>query len=117
MLTIASVAALIGFRYSRNTFGSAVGRPSCGSRACRWMTEAPASTAAMESLTTSSTVNGRCGDMVGVWLEPVTAHVMMTLRVADMTGPSLASFAYCERSSHIEKFRHEDPRCQPLALK
>jgi hypothetical protein len=25
-------------------------------------------------------VKGRCGDMVGVCPEPVTAHVMMTLR-------------------------------------
>jgi len=27
----------------------------------------------------SSGVIGRCGDMVGVWIEPVTAQVMMTL--------------------------------------
>jgi hypothetical protein len=25
-------------------------------------------------------VTGRCGDMEGVWIEPVTAQVMMTLR-------------------------------------
>jgi hypothetical protein len=24
-------------------------------------------------------VRGRYGDMLGVWIEPVTAHVMMTL--------------------------------------
>jgi len=23
---------------------------------------------------------GRCGDMLGVWMEPVTAQLMMTLR-------------------------------------
>jgi hypothetical protein len=27
-------------------------------------------------------VTGRCGDMLGVWIEPVTAHVMMTLPCA-----------------------------------
>ena len=29
-----------------------------------------------------SAVTGRCGDMVGVWMAPVTAHVMMTLDAA-----------------------------------
>jgi hypothetical protein len=28
----------------------------------------------------SSAVTGRCGDIDGVWIEPVTAQVMMTLR-------------------------------------
>ena len=79
MLTTASVFALMGLRYSENTAGSGVGRPSRGSRACRWMTAAPASTAATDSATTSSTVNGRCGDIVGVCADPVTAQVMMTL--------------------------------------
>jgi hypothetical protein len=30
----------------------------------------------------SSAVIGRCGDMLGVWIEPVTAQVMTTLRLA-----------------------------------
>ena len=33
-------------------------------------------------LATCSGVIGKCGDMVGVWIDPVTAHVMMTLREA-----------------------------------
>jgi hypothetical protein len=34
-------------------------------------------------------VIGRCGDMVGVWIEPVTAQVMMTLRLGlDAMGVS-----------------------------
>ena len=56
MLITASLSALIAFRYCRNTAGSAVGLPSLGSLACRWMTAAPASTAATDCATTSSTV-------------------------------------------------------------
>ena len=56
MLTTASVSALIALRYSRKTAGSAVGLPSFGSRACRWMTAAPAWAAATDCATTSSTV-------------------------------------------------------------
>src|SRR5215467_1267820 len=82
MLVTTSVSDLIALRYSRKTAGSAVGLPSFGSRACRWMTAAPASAAATDCATTSSTVYGRCGDIVGVWPAPVTAHVMMTLRDA-----------------------------------
>jgi hypothetical protein len=48
------------------------------------MTEAPASTAAIDSATTPSTAKGGCGDMVGVCPEPGTAHVMMTLLDAGM---------------------------------
>ena len=64
------------------TSGSGVGRPSFGSRACKWRIEAPASAAATPSAAISSGVIGRCGDMVGVWIDPVTAQVMMTLLMA-----------------------------------
>jgi len=57
------------------------------SRACRWITDAPACAAATDWATMSSIVNGRCGDMVGVWPDPVTAQVMMTLREADTRTP------------------------------
>src|ERR1041385_1423646 len=65
-----------------NSAGSCVGRPSLGSRACRWTMAAPAFTAALAASAISSGVIGRYGDMVGVWIEPVTAHVMMTLPCA-----------------------------------
>jgi len=42
---------------------------------------APASAAAIASLTISSGVIGRCGDMEGVWIAPVTAQVTMTFLV------------------------------------
>jgi hypothetical protein len=82
MLMTASVACLIAGRNSRNTSGSGVGRPSFGSRAWRWMIAAPAFAAAIDSSAISRGVIGRCADIVGVWIEPVTAQVMMTFRCA-----------------------------------
>ncbi len=79
MLITASVDCFTTGRNCMNTAGSGVGRPSFGSRACRWMMEAPASAAAMDSRAISAGVIGRCGDIEGVWMAPVTAQVMMTL--------------------------------------
>ena len=59
--------------------GVCTGRPSTGSRACRCTTAAPASAAAPAAREISSAVTGRCGDMEGVWMPPVTAQVMITL--------------------------------------
>jgi hypothetical protein len=38
---------------------------------------APASTAWRDAVAISSCVTGRCGDIVGVWIPPVGAQVMM----------------------------------------
>src|SRR6266496_4846040 len=65
-----------------NIFGSCVGRPSAGSRACRCTIAAPACAAPIAPSAISSGVTGRCGDMLGVWIAPVTAQVMMTLPCA-----------------------------------
>ena len=40
---------------------------------------APASAAPIAASAISCAVIGRCGDIDGVWIEPVTAQVMMTL--------------------------------------
>src|SRR4249920_1750940 len=72
-------AAMLG-RNARNRSGSWVGRPSRGSRACRCTMAAPAFAAPTALPAISSAVTGRCGDMVGVWMAPVTAHVMIALR-------------------------------------
>src|SRR5690349_17911512 len=72
-------AFLIAGRKRMNIFGSCVGRPSAGSRACRCTIAAPASAAPIAPAAISSGVTGRCGDIDGVWIEPVTAQVMMTL--------------------------------------
>ena len=43
---------------------------------------APASAASIDARAISSGVMGKYGVIVGVWIEPVTAQVMMTLRPA-----------------------------------
>src|SRR5436190_21948807 len=78
-LTTTSEAALIFGRNCLNTAGSCVGLPSFGLRACRCTIAAPACAAPIAAAAISSGVIGRCGGMLGVWIEPVTAHVMMTL--------------------------------------
>src|SRR5262245_55366489 len=45
----------------------------------------PASAAPMAASAVSCAVTGRCGDIDGVWIEPVTAQVIMTLRDFAMT--------------------------------
>src|SRR3954452_14338386 len=82
MLITASVFCLIRGRNCMNTAGSGVGEPSCGLRACRWMMAAPASAASIEDRAISSAVIGRYSDMLGVWIAPVTAQLMMILAMA-----------------------------------
>src|SRR4051812_21408314 len=89
MLMTASQACLIGGRNCMNTFGSGVGRPSSGSRAWRWMIAAPAAAAAILSSAICFGVIGRYGVIVGVWIEPVTAQVIMTF--LDWAGMTLKS--------------------------
>src|SRR5471032_2820125 len=80
-LMTALVLALMRGKNSENTAGSCVGRPSFGSRACRCRIAAPASAAASAASPISCGVTGRYGDIEGVWMAPVGAQVMMTLRV------------------------------------
>ena len=79
MFTTASTLCLITGRKRMNTAGSGVGSPVFGSRACRWMIAAPASAASIEERAISSGVIGRWSDMLGVWIAPVTAQLMITL--------------------------------------
>jgi hypothetical protein len=65
------------------------GRPVSGLRACRWTIAAPASAAPIAASAICSGVIGRCGDMVGVWIAPVIAQVMMTLLFFAMSCRSL----------------------------
>ena len=83
MLITASVAALIFDRNGRNSSGSCDGRPSLGSRAWRCRMAAPALAASIAAEAISSAVTGKWGDMLGVWIAPVGAQVMIALdRVA-----------------------------------
>ena len=81
-LITASHATAICGRNSWNSAGSCEGLPSLGLRACRCTIAAPACAAPIAPRAISAGVTGRCGDMLGVWIEPVTAHVMMTLPCA-----------------------------------
>src|SRR3954447_13686425 len=74
-----SVRCLITFRNGWKASGVWSGLPVSGLRACRWTMAAPASAAPIAASAISSGVTGRCGDMDGVWMAPVTAQVMMTL--------------------------------------
>src|SRR5260370_27323698 len=81
-LITASHAFLICGRKRINIFGSCVGRPSAGSRACRCTIAAPACAAPIAPAAIASGVTGGGGAMLGVWMAPVTAQVMMTLPCA-----------------------------------
>src|SRR6266849_7978299 len=79
MFTTTFERCLITLRNGANACGDWSGLPSLGSRACRCTIAAPASAAPIAASAISLAVIGRCGDIVGVWIEPVTAQVMMTL--------------------------------------
>src|SRR6185295_10439144 len=67
-----------------NASGDWSGLPVFGSRACRCTIAAPASAAPIAASAIWSGVTGRYGDIDGVWIAPVMAHVMMTLLAAAM---------------------------------
>src|SRR4030088_124325 len=79
MLITPSQLCLMRGRNCRNTAGSGEGRPSLGSRACKCRIAAPALAASIACVAISSGVTGKASDMVGVWIEPVIAQVMITL--------------------------------------
>src|SRR6185436_18983002 len=79
MFTMESQLCLMRGRNCMKIFGSGLGRPSLGSRACRCRMAAPACAASIACCAIWSGVIGRASDMVGVWIEPVMAQVMITL--------------------------------------
>src|ERR1700680_2776125 len=87
MFTTASVACLMRGRNCMKTDASGDGRPSLGSRACRCRMAAPALAASIAWVAIWSGVIGSASDMVGVWIEPVIAQLMM---IFAMVGYSLS---------------------------
>src|SRR5271166_3748079 len=75
MFTTQFDCCLMSSRNGRKRSGDWSGLPSAESRACRCTIAAPAA-----ALPISAAVTGRCGDIEGVWIDPVTAQVTMTLR-------------------------------------
>src|ERR1700692_2816478 len=77
MFTTTLERCLITLRNGAKASGVWSGLPSAGLRACRWTIAAPASAAPTAASAISWAVMGRCRDIDGVWIEPVTAHVMI----------------------------------------
>src|SRR5258707_9731840 len=69
------------FRNGANASGLWSGWPVLGLRACRCTIAAPASAASTAASAISCGVTGNTFDIEGVWIAPVTAQVMMTLRL------------------------------------
>src|SRR5882757_6953050 len=97
MLMTALELCLITLRNGAKASGDWSGRPSFGSRACRCTTAAPASAAPIAASAISLAVIGICGDIDGVWIEPVTAQVMMTFWLLAMFPPKDACPFFAER--------------------
>src|SRR3954468_13425963 len=71
---------LMIFRNGAKASGLWSGWPVFGLRACRCTIAAPASAASTAASAISCGVTGSALDIDGVWIAPVTAQVMMTLR-------------------------------------
>src|ERR1041385_2464976 len=72
---------LMIFRNGAKASGLWSGWPVFGLRACRCTMAAPASAASTAASAISCGVTGSAFDIDGVWIAPVTAQVMMTLRL------------------------------------
>src|SRR5215813_24529 len=115
MFTTQALRCLMILRNGSKAAGVWSGRPSRGSRACRCTMAAPASAAPMAASAISCGVIGMCGDIDGVWIDPVTAQVMMTLRLAAMTLSSLFS-DIAVGPPFVRGERHEAAVAPDLAL-
>src|SRR5690606_10966054 len=86
MLITASVDCFTRGRKRMKSSALGEGLPSASLRAWRCRIAAPASAAPIAASAIWSAVTGRCGDMEGVWIEPVGAQVMMALLVLRMAS-------------------------------
>src|SRR3954467_8934053 len=89
---------LMIFRNGSNASGLWSGWPVFGLRACRCTMAAPASAASIAASAISCGVTGSAFDIDGVWIAPVTAQVMMTLRAILLSfgsGPALVFRLVC----------------------
>src|SRR6202167_1253734 len=72
---------LMIFRNGAKASGLWSGWPVLGLRACRCTMAAPASAGSTAASAIACGVTGSAFDIEGVWIAPVTAQVMMTLRL------------------------------------
>src|SRR4051812_34388589 len=92
------------------------GLPVSGLRACRWTMAAPASAAPTAASAISSGVTGRCGDMEGVWIAPVTAQVIMTLSPNDIRLFLFLLTNFFGGGGFVPRQRHQPPVAPGLAF-
>ena len=81
-------ACLIVFRKGSNASGALIRAAIdgiAGVQDGRWRPPASAAPRALSAI--SSAVTGRWGDIDGVWIEPVTAQLMMTLDIKNAPSP------------------------------
>jgi len=81
MQTMTSQRFLMPDTISRMVARSGDGRPVAGSRPWMWTAAAPACQAPTASSMICCGVSGRYGDILGVWMPPVMAAVMMVLAI------------------------------------
>src|SRR3954462_5795733 len=75
---------LMIFRNGANASGLWSGWPVLGLRACRCTIAAPASAASTAAAAICCGVTGNAFDIEGGWIEPVSAQVMMKLRLMSL---------------------------------
>ena len=64
---------------------------------------APACAAPTAASAISLAVTGRLGDIDGVWIEPVTAHVMMILSAFAISHPRKALLTVADLADKVER--------------
>src|SRR5882724_920680 len=102
-LTTTSDRALISRKNGAKASGDWSGRPSAGLRACKCTMAAPACAAPTAASAISLAVTGRLGDIDGVWIEPVTAHVMMILLAFAISHPRKPWSTGADLADQIER--------------
>src|SRR5215218_4589133 len=114
MLMMQFERCLITRKNGAKASGSWSGRPSEGRRAWRWTRAAPASAAAIAASAISSAVIGRCGDIEGVWIAPVTAQVIITLRDWGRLLRGVSAISCLSLLPGLLSFKMGSQRRQPL---
>ena len=96
--------------------GRAEGRPVRGSRACRCRIAAPASAAPMDCSAIWSGVTGRCGDMDGVWIDPVMAQERMILAMGQIRSVMARSASGAKAVRAVVSFAMISSTCASVAV-
>jgi hypothetical protein len=112
---------LMIFRNGAKASGLWSGWPVFGLRACRCTMAAPASAASTAASAISCGVTGSAFDIEGVWIAPVTAQVMMTLRLMGCSlsqmSVDISGFVVCLALCAANAARRSLRRCVNSAMR